>query len=340
MEPSFHSQGPVSLTIDFSTQQVGSSNPPLYQVRRQDGAGFFATLGTVLTQLAISEWLAIHPVVDLRKGNAYLDTKKVLGTNNVWEYYFEQVSEYGLSDLDSGKFRIFRSETHHPVLSEVNNGEWYRSLWDKYVRLNETTETHIHTWCEDLGLGPRTLGVHVRSGDMRTFPGHPFPPTLDQLIGAVRETFEGGDFEDIYVAAQDHASVRSLRQHFGSRIIESASWKWSSRADSHSSPFSQSSPFSKRGVAVQNSRAQHRYLLGLEALGDCFLLSQCGALVSGNSNVAHWSMILSESGAKKWVKLSNGWNSKNPLVARWLWDVKSAVPPVFGGFSKQFQVEK
>lgn len=339
MKQGFHSQGLVSLTVDFSTEQVGSSNPSLYQVRREDGAGFFATLGTVLTQLAVSEWLAIHPVVDLRKGSAYLEANQVLGTNNVWEYYFEQVGEYGLTDLDSGNFRIIRSETHHPILSEVNTGEWYRSLWNKYVRLNETTETHIHSWSENLGLGPRSLGVHIRTGDMRTFPGHPFPPTLDQLVGAVRETFESGDFDDIYVAAQDHASVRSLRQHFGKRVKESASWKWSSRADSRSSPFSQSSRLSKRAVTVQNSRAQHRYLLGLEALGDCFLLSKCGALVSGNSNVAHWSVILSESRAKKWLKLSNGWNSRNPLVAPWLWAVKSAVPPIIGGFSKRFEVE-
>ena len=331
MEDEFLASGEVVMYSELSTLQSGAEGPVLYQVRREDGAGLFATLGTVLTQLAVAGWMGLNPVVDLRKGSAYQESTPVRGTTNVWDYYFEPVGDFTVADLDSGRYRVVKSETHHPVLREKANGVWYRQLWDQHVRLNSSTASVIAASVGNSNVGLRTIGVHGRGGDMRTFPGHPFPPTVRQLGAGVEQLLESGEYEDIFVVSQESEIVDALRRRFGPRVSSSSSFKASDRATRLATPFSGGTSKSVHDRA-SDIRSRHLYLLGREVLTDVFLLARCGALVSGNSNVAHWSVILSDEGHKPWLKIANGWNSMNPFVAAWLWRWKTLLPASLGGF--------
>jgi len=337
VEDEFLASGEVVMYAAFSTLQSGAEGPVLYQVRREDGAGLFATLGTVLTQLAVAGWMGLEPVVDLREGSAYQESTPVRGTTNVWDYYFEPVGDFTVADLDSGRYRVVKSETHHPVLREKANGFWYRQLWDQHVRPNSSTASVIAASVGNSNVGLRTIGVHGRAGDMRTFPGHPFPPTIRQLEAGVEHLLESGEYDDIFVVSQESEIDEALRRRFGHRVSSSPSFKPSNRATRAATPFSGSTSESFDYGAV-DLRPQHRYLLGLEVLTDVFLLARCGALVSGNSNVAHWSVILSDEGHKPWLKIANGWNSMNPFVAGWLWRWKTLLPTNFGGFEDNIKL--
>lgn len=333
MEDEFLASGEVVMYAEFSTLQSGEEGPVLYQVRREDGAGLFATLGTVLTQLAVAGWMGLNPVVDLRKGSAYQESTPVRGTTNVWDYYFEPVGDFTVADLDSGRYRVVKSETHHPVLREKANGVWYRQLWDQHIRLNSCTSSVIDASVSNFKVGPRTIGVHGRGGDMRTFPGHPFPPTVRQLEAGVEQLLESGEYDDIFVVSQESEIVDALRRRFGPRVSSSSSFKAPDRATRSATPFSGGTSKSVHDRA-SDIRSQHLYLLGLEVLTDVFLLARCGALVSGNSNVAHWSIILSNLEHKPWLRIENGWNSKNTLIAPWLWRWRTFLPASLGGFPK------
>ena len=337
MGDKFLASGEVVMYAEFSTFQSGADGPVLYQVRREDGAGLFATLGTVLTQLAVASWLGLSPVVDLRKGSAYQESTPVRGTTNVWEYYFERAGDYTVADLDSGMYRVVKSETHHPVLRDKANGAWYRQLWDQHVRLNPSTASVIADSVENSNAGLRTIGVHGRAGDMRTFPGHPFPPTIRQLEAAIEQFLESGDYDDIFVVSQESEIVEALRRKFGPRVSSSLSFRASDRASRAATPFSGGTEKSVNHYA-RRIRSHHLYHLGLEVLTDVFLLSRCGALVSGNSNVAQWSIILSDVESKPWLKIANGWNSRNTLIAPWLWRWRNFVPTGLGGFPRDVGV--
>lgn len=332
MAEKFMASGEVVMYAAFSTLQSGAEGPVLYQVRREDGAGLFATLGTVLTQLAVAQWIGLSPVVDLRKGSAYQESTPVRGTTNVWDYYFEPVGDFTVADLDSGIYKVVKSETHHPVLREKANGVWYRQLWDEHVRLNSSTASVIAASVGNSNVGLRTIGVHGRGGDMRTFPGHPFPPTVRQLEAGVEQLLESGEYDDIFVVSQESEIVDALRRRFGPLVSSSSSFKASDRAARSATPFSGGTSISVDHRA-SDIRPQHLYLLGLEVLTDVFLLARCGALVSGKSNVAHWSFILSDFEHKSWLRIENGWNSKNTLIAPWLWQWRNFLPASLGGFS-------
>jgi hypothetical protein len=332
VEDEFRASGDVLMYAAFSTIQSDGEGPVLYQVRREDGAGLFATLGTVLTQLAVAGWLGLSPVVDLRKGNAYQESTPVRGTTNVWDYYFEPVADFTVADLDSGRYRVVKSETHHPVLREKANGAWYRQLWDRHVRLNSSTAATISMSMADSNVSARTIGVHGRGGDLRNFPGHPFPPTTRQLELGIQQLLESGEYDDIFVVSQESEIVDALRSRFGQRVSTSSSFKVFDRFSRLATPFSGGTAGSVDHYAGK-IRPHHRHLLGLEVLTDVFLLARCGALVSGHSNVAHWSVILSGEGDKPWLKITNGWNSKNPFLAARLWAWKTRLPARLGGFS-------
>ena len=327
------SVGNIAIEAAFNSGQ-GLSYPLLYQIRRTDGAGLMSTIGSVLTQIAIAEWLGAHPVVDLREGSAYQEELPVHGTRNVWEYYFEPVSAFGTTDIDSGDYRVLRSEQHHPIVRDGNKAETLRSLWKTHARYSEVTANAISEVTSNLPISMDTIGVHIRGGDMRTYPGHPLPPTLKQLAAAIQAFLDNSDFDSVFVAAQEESAVRYMRKTFGSRVVESPSFKVGNRKSRASTPFSSSQTFS-RDSSKNYVRTNHRYLMGLEVLQDVSLLASCGTLVSGTSNVSQWATILNSGFREPPVLISNGVNSSNRFVALLAWPVRSVLPTQFGGFSRQ-----
>lgn len=324
--------GNLSIEAVFDSFQ-GVSAPLVYQIRRTDGAGLMSTIGSVLTQIEVAEWLGAKPVVDLRHGSAYQEKNPINGTHNVWEYYFNPVSDISTDDVDSGLFRVLRSEEHHPIVKRDTNFENLKSLWKKYVRYNPVTSEAITRIVEDISVSSKTIGVHIRGGDMKTYPGHPLPPTLRQLVSATKNALDSSNFDSIFVAAQESAAVRDMRKMFGSRVIESPSFKVDSRESRAVTPFSGSGQ-ARNLKSSEGVRAGHRYHLGLEVLQDVSLLSKCGTLVSGVSNVSQWASILSEGFCVPPTVVDNGFNSANRLIASLTWPVRRALPSRFGGFSR------
>jgi hypothetical protein len=325
--------GIIELIANFADDEPFSDSPILYQVRREDGAGLMATLGTIVTQVAVAEWLGASPVVDLRKKNAYRETKAINGTHNVWEYYFEKVGAYSTDDLDSGKFRVLRSSPYHPRLTGRGRNLWYREKWNQYVRFNDSTARALSEYLTPLELGERDIGLHVRGGDIKGFPGHPFPPTIHQLVQATRHLLDAGDFDNVFVAAQDDYPIRRLRKEFGGRLKISNNFRVTDRRSARATPFSGRTSRDSEVLSGQ-IRENHLYLLGLEVLQDAKALSACGALIAGSSNVADWAGIFAGTEYKAEIRIRNGQNVNNRFLAAALWRIRSKLPDRLGGFRR------
>jgi hypothetical protein len=311
-------------------------SPLVYRIRRTDKAGFMSTMGTVLTQLAVAKWLGALPVVDLTEGSAYQERQAINGTRNVWEYYFLPVSPVRLDDLGSPEYRVVNSETHHPILKVEGEEKWLGKLWKQFVTFNSETENYLENRLESLALGPNVVGVHARSGDMKTFPGHPLPPTIEQLVEGARSLLNTANFDSVFLAAQDHKDVRVMKKEFGGRLKVSPSFVFSTRSDKMGTPYSGLTS-NKMVSYAEAIRPLHFYELGREVLHDVLALSRCGSLVSGESNVAKWARIVRGTEFDAAVNISNGWNSHNKFVSAVLFQVRAVAPTFLGGFRRGFQ---
>ncbi len=94
---------------------------------------------------------------------------------------------------------------------------------------------------------------------------------------------------------------------------------------------------SKINAYNMNPRPHHRYLLGKEALLDSLMLSSCDILLCGRSGITYHA-VRSSSRLKKVYTIHNGFNSKNRLLAKYLYRIRKYLPSEFGGLKNAITV--
>lgn len=290
-----------------------------YVIWRTPGAGFFSIVTSTLAHIDISTSRGLVPVVDFEHHESvYREEIPVHGTSNMWEYYFEQPA--GITPNDMGTDFVATDGTWpkgYPY--DLTGAPLYRELWDKYIRFTRPTENYIESSLETLQVSSTTLGVHFRGQEMRTAKGHRYPPTLRQMREAVTWSLENYEYDEIFLVTEAQQYVRYFLKFFGSRVIPAPSFRLSHRNAYTISP---------------TPRRNHKYLLGLEALRDAVVLSRCGGLVCGRSNLSEAAIMLSEDGLAPMIRISQGRNSFRPYVAPLKWYVKSSLPRSMGGFAR------
>ena len=70
-----------------------------YIIKRTPGTGLFSNVVFVLNHLEIAKKYNFVPIVDMENFKTiYNERQKIYKTNNSWNYYFENVSEYTLEE--------------------------------------------------------------------------------------------------------------------------------------------------------------------------------------------------------------------------------------------------
>lgn len=313
-----------SIIRDFDE----SSKPLAVVVWRRDHAGLMSLIGTILRGFQYAKWLGATPVVDLEHfSTAYSEKAPVGGKNNVWEYYFDQPAGVRLTDLQEGKFRVILTNGSHPHISGSHDEDDYRVLWREFVRFNDTTQAYLDQTVSHAEISAQTIGVHFRAGDMRFFPGHPLPPTFEQIAGGIEKLLQTGHYTNILLATQDDSDIGRFRRKFGSMLDVLPIFRPATQADRRATPFSGS-----YRAGYPPPRAQHLYQLGREVLAEAYGLSKAGALVAGSSNVALMSRVMRQKPHQDQLWIWNGWNSRNPIAARFKWWAMDLLPESRGGF--------
>ena len=129
------------------------------------------------------------------------------------------------------------------------------------------------------GVSRDILGVHFRGTDMRTAPYHPMPPSTKQIFSSVDSVLEASSFRELFVVSEHEDYVAKFVKRYGSSKVATLDVARSSR---------------KAGDMYKtHPRLNHRYILGLEALIETYLLAECGGLVSGFSGVSEMANVLS-----------------------------------------------
>jgi hypothetical protein len=283
------------------------------------GGGFFSIIASILGRLHLAQQLGATPFVDLETHpSVYQETEPVNGTRNVWEYYFEPVSNVS-------KETALEHNTHQPG-GEYPRGIPYSMLrrplfldmWQQYVKFNDITNNNLESMGSAASVGSNTLGIHFRGQEMRTEAGHPLPPTMRQMLAAAKNTLEHQNFDRIFLATEAKQYVSAFRRAFGSRLEVSPTFRLRNR---------------NSYTVRKPPRKFHKYNLGLEALNEAVTLSKCGGFIGCDSNLSDAAAMLGGGLHEFSAVISNGPNYRISLARHLNWRMRAMTPARLGGFA-------
>ena len=292
----------------------------MHYIIYSNGGGFNSILARVLGHLKIAEDNKYTPYVDMElHSNYYSEPKAVLGTRNMWEYYFAPVSSatraevYGDGgSVDSGGM------FPHSIMSTLFSDEiWLQEIFKKYIRLRPETQAALDIARASINVGPSVLGIHFRGTDMRTQPSHPLPPTLKQMFRRIDKHLNSANIDKLFLVSESETYVKSFVRRYGKRLS-----------------FLDVSRQSTVDIFVDRPRKNHRYLLGLENIIEMNLLAECGGLVCGYSGLSEMAHVL---GRSNFLTVDKIWNGRVPdgpkLVSKHIWSYRRVAPRILGGFA-------
>lgn len=265
----------------------------VYNIDITEKLGFFGMVEFTLQYLMYAEKYHLTPYVNW--SGCYAESLPVNGTKNVYEYYYNPVSEISNDDIRECRNVIFSYYKQRMVICEKKEVTYrsrqescfkYGELYRKYFKLNQRTKDYIDRNLRETLNGKKSLGVHIRGTDFKKgLHGHPVCIKAKDFIEPVQKCVGGGRYEQIFLATDSLEAIELFSRIFGNVLVF---YNDVQRADGDV------------GVhEIEISRKNHHYLLGMEVLRDVYTLAACDSLIAGLSNVSF---------AAQYIKAANGSN--------------------------------
>ena len=99
-----------------------NKNKIFFIIKRTPGGGFFSNFIYVVKWINYARKKKYIPIVDMENfPTKYNEKKNLYNVKNVWELYFNQISNYKLKDVYRSKNIIFCKERFKVSLDDYNN---------------------------------------------------------------------------------------------------------------------------------------------------------------------------------------------------------------------------
>jgi len=286
-----------------------NKNKYFYVIKRSPGAGMFSNLTFVMNHLLIAHNHNLIPVIDMENfPTIYNEKKKIDGTYNSWEYFFNPVSKYTLDEVYKSKNVFITSNRFEETM--------YLDLFHKkFIDLKYKIKIKKNLNNEFLKLkkkiflqNKKILGVHFRGTTYKIAKGHAFPLNKKLMRENIDKLISKYKYDKIFLVTEELEYLKYLKKIYGDKIINVRSFK------------------SKKIDAFKiYPRKNHRYLLGKEIIIETLLLANCDGITYVKSNVSSAAIFFSNK-KKVLHPLFLGFNSRNKFIARWLWYIKNLLP--------------
>lgn len=272
-------------------------------IRSEGGAGFFSNYFWVMGHVAFAEKMGYIPVVDMENyPTLYSEEEPVDGTNNAWNYYFENIGNVGLDEVYASGRYIMGKDKYLTKYAEKYSMfpyrypsermiAYYAPIIKKNLRIKQSlVNEYKREWIEKTSGSNNILGIHIRGTDMKNNLGHPMPAPVSEYIRRTHEMLEKHpDISRIFLATDENEIKEAYEQEFegsaATLFMNEAFRVWD---DGH---------VKKTGLhemKLDNPRSHHKYLLGKEVLRDAWFLSRCQYLLCGHSNITNVAILWNE----------------------------------------------
>lgn len=309
--------------INLYYKNFGDKNPnkKFFVIWREYlGSGFFSNFFHVANYINIAENMGMIPIVDFKNFKTlYNEKESINGTENSWEYYFKQISNYSLEEVYQSKNIFFCNgefPLHHILPKKRKN---IKDIWNKYIKLNPAVKKKIKQY--DYFFENKVLGVHFRGKEQKYATSHIFPATMKQMIKNTDYILDNHDIDKIFLVTEEKDYMDKFIKRYGDKMLCTDVFR-----------------VSKVNSYNLNPRKNHRYLLGLEALFESILLSKCDILLYTSSNLSENAKLIGNHDFC--YMINNGVNSDNPYITRYLYNIKRFLPKKYGGFDNKIIITK
>ncbi len=252
------------LTFYFTLSNFTHCSAEKYVIGNP-GSGFFSSFICTLNHLIWCEENNKIPVVYWGENSQFYSSKGFNGAMNVWEYYFEPVSDlsYCCGDhIDTSCWPQTNYTIYVWMLDTVSRVR-INQLINRYVKLKPAIKNKIDDFYKSHMEGKKTIGIHLRGTDKCwEQPSVALETLINKAIEIADATTQ------FYIASEDERLFERAKEMLKGRVIyydvirsSNDGWMW-------------------QGQHPQ--RAQ----LGEDVLIEAQLLSKCHALVHTYSNVS------------------------------------------------------
>ena len=319
----------VSKNIKLKTRKILeifggnlNSDKVFYIIRRDSDAGLFSNLAFVINQIQIAKRMGFIPIVDmLNFPTVYNEKQKIFGTYNSWEYYFEQLSNFDLSEVYKSKNIIMTGNKFYrdeEFKNKITSSEKLIEILKNDIKIKKTKLKTIEYLKNKLFEGKKILGIHHRGTGYKI---DEYPITINQMINIINEILEKENYNKIFLVTEDLYNFEALIKYYGNKII-----------------FLDSSQRGKGNFEVwkKYSRNLHRYKIGRNVLYEAFLLSYCDGYFDIETNPKEFAHAMNLNPNQKRYTFNNGANKwgKYFRYLNFSWHIKNCLPEILGGFKK------
>ena len=306
--------------LKYHLRSFGNKNPnkKFYVIQRQIGGGMFSNLNYVLHHIKIANDLNCIPIIDMENfPTKYNEKNKINHTSNAWEYYFKPLNNYKLKDIYKSKFVII-SDSKTRKLKEFDSFKNldidHYKIFKKNIKINNEIISEAKKFIKKNFTNLNVLGVHFRGTDMKTQERHPFPATYKQISSYIDFELSTKKFDKIFLVTEELNYIKKLYKKYKSKIC-----------------FYESFRSNSNDIFINKHRKNHRYLIGRENIIDMLILSKTKKIICTNSHLPDASNFVNNF-KMNIIKINNGNNSNNLLIAQCLWYIKKILPAYLGGF--------
>ncbi len=204
--------------------------------KRPPAAGFFANTYHVLQGIIYANEKNYIPIVDMK--NYWVDelssVRKINGTNNAWEYFFNPVSEFSLKEvyksknviLSNGDSILNRNDPIHGrnLLGQISNINLLNTYFKRYIKINDHTYNYISNLKKSLDWNPnQTLGIFMRGTAYNQFSNlKDLTVDLDFFIKSCTEMIAKNSLTKLYVSTEDYTLYKKLLPYFSNiEVVQS-----------------------------------------------------------------------------------------------------------------------
>jgi hypothetical protein len=227
--------------------------------------GFFSLFIQALNGIAFAKRFRIPYFVNF--GNiSYAYSQPGEADQNFWNYYFNQPIKHA---PDSSK--VIANELIETYPLNIWDREYIRRL--AQIMANELVyQNEIRNAFDELSISfdrKKVLGVHFRSTD---HPNEILPVSIDRYFDEVDERLSR--YDHVFVATDDQHALDQFSKRYTGKLISNRVLRSHNGEALHSDPHN-----------------TNRYLLGFDALMECYALSLCNEAILTHSNLSYAALI-------------------------------------------------